>query len=219
LNDFKSDKSGYKSAGITELQKIDINKKPDFSADIRMELQYHPIAGEAVMTEKRNIHVSSIFSNGSYFIDKEYIFNPLVDDVILDRTPIEGEPEGKVWGGYAGLSVRFNQDYTFTEIIVPTESEKFKKNDWLYMGFNTLTGETAGICILQNPKFTSATTSWYVINNPEIPFYYYSPAVLFDGKIILRKGQELHLKYRVWMLPGKTGKEDLLSKYNDYLKN
>lgn len=219
LKDFKSDKTGYKSAGITELQKIDINKKPDFSADIRMELQYHPGGEEAVMTEERNIHVSSIFSNGSYFIDKEYIFNPLIDEVILDRTPIEGEPKGSSWGGYAGLSIRFSQDYTSPEIIVPTESEKFKKNDWLYMGFNTLTGEKAGICILQNPVFTTPTTSWYVINDLGIPFFYYSPAVLFDGKIILKKGESLHLKYRVWILPGKTGKEELKAKYDDYLKN
>ncbi len=55
------------------------------------------------------------------------------------------------------------------------------------MGFNTLTGEKAGICILQNPKYTTSTTSWYVINDPAIPFYYFSPAVLFDGKIILKK--------------------------------
>ena len=56
-------------------------------------------------------------------IDYEYIFNPLIDEVILDRTPIEGEPEGKSWGGYAGLSIRFNQDYTSPEIIVPSESK------------------------------------------------------------------------------------------------
>jgi hypothetical protein len=87
------------------------------------------------------------------------------------------------------------------------------------MGFNTLTGEKAGICILQNPVFTTPTTSWYVINDQGRPFLYYSPAVLFDGKIILKKGESLHLKYRVWILPGKTGKEELQAKYDEYLKN
>jgi len=219
LNDFKSEKTGYKSAGITELQKIDILKNPDFSAVIRMELQYHPADGDAVMTEKRNIRISPPFSDGSYFIDHENIFNPLIDEVVLDRTPIEGEPEGKSWGGYAGLSIRFNQDCTSPEIIVPIESENYQKNSWLYMGFNTLTGEIAGICILQNLKFTTPTTSWYVINNPEIPFFYYSPAVLFDGKIVLIKSEALHLKYRVWILPGKTGKEEIQAKYDEYLNN
>lgn len=92
LDDFKSEETGYKSAGITKLQKIDILKNPDFSSDIRMELHYHPADGDVVMTEKRNIHISSPLSNGSYFIDHENIFNPLIDEVVLDRTPIEGEP-------------------------------------------------------------------------------------------------------------------------------
>ncbi|MFA5818277.1 MAG: DUF6807 family protein [Bacteroidales bacterium] len=235
LNDFKwneyqmeigrrVEETGYKSAGITELQKIDVLKNSDFSADVRMELQYHPAGGDAVMTEKRNIHVSPPFSNGSYFTDHENIFNPLIDEVVLDRTPIEGEPGGSYGGGYAGLSIRFNQDYTSPEIIVPIDSEKYegvysinKKNNWLYMGFNTLTGEKAGICILQNLKYTTPTTSWYVINVPEIPFFYYSPAVIYNGKIVLKKDETLHLKYRVWILPGVTGKEEIQAKYDEYL--
>jgi Oxidoreductase family, C-terminal alpha/beta domain len=36
-----------------------------------------------------------------------------------------------------------------------------------------------------------------LINNPDIPFYYFSPAVLYDGKIILKKDDVLRLKYRV----------------------
>jgi type 1 glutamine amidotransferase len=219
LDDFKSEETGYKSAGITEIQKTDIIKNPDFSADIRMELRYHPADSGAVMTEKRNIHISPPLSDGSYFIDHENIFDPLVDEVVLDRTPIEGEPEGKSWGGYAGLSIRFNQDFTSPEIIVPTDSDNFKKSNWLYMGFNTLTGEKAGLCILQNLKFTTSTTSWYVFNDPEIPFYYYSPAVLFDGRIVLKKGESLHLKYRIWILPGKIGKKEIQNKYDEYVNN
>ncbi len=219
LSDFKSEETGYKSAGITGIQKIKILKNTDFSTDLQMELQYHPADSVTVMAEKRNIHISPPLSDGSYFMDNEYFFNPLVDEVVLDRTPIEGEPEGQSWGGYAGLSIRFNQDFTSPEIIVPSDSENFKKNRWLYMGFNTLTGEKAGICILQNLKFTTSTTSWYVIANPEIPFYYYSPAVLYDGRIVLKKGEALHLKYRVWILPGITGKEEIQTKYDEYLNN
>ena len=143
-------------------------------------------------------------ADGSYFIDNENIFNPLADEVILDRTPVQSEPGGRSWGGYAGLSVRFSQDYTSPVIIAPDESENYKKNNWVYMGFNTLTGETAGMCIFQNLKFSTPNTSWYVINNPDIPFFYYSPAVLYDGKIILKKGDIMHLKYRTWIVPGKN---------------
>jgi hypothetical protein len=85
------------------------------------------------------------------------------------------------------------------------------------MGFNTLTGENGGICILQNPKYTTSTMSWYVINDPTIPFYYFSPAVLYDGMIALKRGEALRLKYRVLILPGKTRKNELMIKYDEYL--
>jgi type 1 glutamine amidotransferase len=218
LDDFRSEETGYRSAGITEIQKIELFKNPDFSADLRVELQYRPADGKAVMTEKRNIHISPPLDDGNYFMDQEYIFNPL-EDIVLDRTPVEGEPEGKSWGGYAGLSLRFNQDYTSPKIIVPTKRENYKNDNWLYMGFNTLTGETAGICILQNPNYTTPSTRWYVINDPGIPFYYYSPAVLFNGRIILKRGERLHLKYRVWILTGNISKESLQAKYNEYLNS
>jgi hypothetical protein len=87
------------------------------------------------------------------------------------------------------------------------------------MGFNTLTGEKAGICILPDPSHTTKTTSWYLINDTKTPFYYFSPAVLYDGKIKLIKGEKLHLIYRIWILPGETGKESLNSRYDQYLKD
>jgi type 1 glutamine amidotransferase len=219
LNEFKSEETGYRSAGITGLQNIEITRNPDFSALIRMNLEYHPAGGDTIMTEKRTVYVSAPGIDGSYFIDHENIFSTLIDEVILDRTPIEGEPEGQSWGGYAGLSIRFNQDYSSPEVIVPTESINYRKNNWLYMGFNTLTGEKAGISVLQNLKYSTSTTSWYVINNPETPFYYYSPAVLFDGKIRLKKGETLQLKYRVWIIPGNTGKKELQKKYDEYINS
>ena len=40
----------------------------------------------------------------------------------------------------------------------------------------------------------------------------YSPAVLYDGKIILKKGENLHLKYRTWIIPGKTSVDALQEK-------
>ena len=86
------------------------------------------------------------------------------------------------------------------------------------MGFNTLTGDTAGVCIFQNLKFTTHSTSWYVINNPAIPFFYFSPAVLYDGKIILKKGENIHLKYRTWVVPGNPKFDKLETKYDEYLQ-
>jgi type 1 glutamine amidotransferase len=219
LDNFKSEKTGFKSAGITEIVKHEIIKNPDFSAEIHLQLNYHPADSMPILEEFRTIHVSPLLADGSYFIDHENIFSPLVDNVVLDRTPVQQEPGGRTWGGYAGLSIRFSEDYSSPVVIAPDEKENYKKNDWVYMGFNTLTGNTAGMCIFQNMKFTTPSTSWYVINNPDIPFFYYSPAVLYDGKIMLKMGETLHLKYRTWIIQGKTSPENLQSKYNEYVKN
>jgi type 1 glutamine amidotransferase len=216
LDNFKTEETGYKSAGITRLNNIGISRNEDFSADIKMTILYHTPGNESVMEESRNLYTSKPFSDGSYFIDYSNTFKPLSDELILDRTPIEGEPGGQSWGGYSGLSVRFNQDYTSTKIIAPDETNSYKNNDWVYMGFNTLTGDTAGLCIMQNKEFTTSGMSWYVINDPLTPFYYYSPAVLYNEKIVLRKGETLKLKYRVWIFPDRIEKKEIQTKYDEY---
>lgn len=217
LNDYKSAETGYKSEGVTKIQKLNTIKNPDFSANIRVELQYNPADGEAVMNEIREIHVSAPLPDGSYYIDHDFIFEPLADEVVLDRTPIIGEHDGQSWGGYSGLSIRYSQNFASPRIITPSDSQNYKKNNWLYMGFKTLNGENAGIAIYPNRKYSTPTMSWYIFNDPQIPFFYYSPAVLYDGKIILKKGEILRLKYRVWILTGDTGKAGLKHKYDQYL--
>jgi type 1 glutamine amidotransferase len=217
LDDFKTERTGYRSAGITEINDISIKNNDDHSAVIEMDISYHPYGGENVMIEKSLISISAPSDNGSYYIDYDNSYTAVSEEVVLDRTPVQTEPGGRTWGGYAGLSVRFSQDFTDPFIIASDDSVDYKKNSWVYMGFNTLTGDKAGISIIHDPRFTTTNTSWYIIRTPEIPFFYYSPAVLYDGKIILKKGERLHLKYRVWIIPGKTSKEELDLKYGEYL--
>jgi type 1 glutamine amidotransferase len=217
LDDFKSERTGYKSAGITEIKDISFENGNDFSAKIEMNISYHPDSGNVVLTEKSLINISSLSADGSYYIDYDNFYTAVADEVILDRTPVQKEPGGRTWGGYAGLSVRFSQDFTDPFIIASDDSADYKKNRWVYMGFNTLTGDTAGISIIQDPEFTTRNTSWYIIRTPEIPFFYYSPAVIYDGPITLKKGEKLQLKYRVLIIPGKTNREELGERYDEYL--
>ena len=215
LPNFNSDKTGYRSEGKTIQKNISIEKKSNFSSVITQELQYQGTEMEPVLSESRTTIISSPLPNGSYYIDFDYVFIALAEKVILDRTPTENEPDGKSWGGYAGLSIRFNQGYTMSEVIKDNESEQTDK--WQYMGFNTLSGKRAGICIFQHPEFSSKTSRWYTINNPEIPFYYFSPAALYEGSIMLLKGEKLNFKYRVWILPGEIKTAELKSKYIEYI--
>jgi type 1 glutamine amidotransferase len=216
MSNFNSPETGFKSEGITEIENKEISCNPDFSSDILLKLNYHPINGTAVLAEERNIHISSMLSNGSYYIDEDHLFSSLSDNVILDRTPITGEPGGQSWGGYAGLSIRYNQDFTSPEILITADSTNNRKWNWLYMGLNSLTGKIAGISIMQHPALLTSSSSWYVIEDLNIPFYYFSPAVLFDRIIILRKGEILHLKYRIWILPGVYTKKNIQEKFDEY---
>jgi hypothetical protein len=219
LDDFKSEETGYKSAGVTTIKKIDITRNIDFSADIKLHISYSPADSAPLLDEQRFIHVSAPSTDGSYYIDEEHIFDPIASKVILDRTPVQKEPGGRTRGGYAGISVRFSQDFNSPVIIAPDTTGNYKKNPWVYMGFNTLSGDTAGMCIFQDMKYTTPSTSWYIISTPSIPFFYYSPAVLYDGKLTLKKGDRLHLKYRTWIIPGQPTRDALQSEYNEYLKN
>jgi len=216
--DHMSEKTGFKSEGITQIISQSVTYNPDHSADISLEIKYHPADSTSVLSETRKMHVSPPVTDGSFFIDEDHLFTALTEKCVLDRTPILAEPDGKSWGGYAGLSVRFNQDLTNPDVMAPDSTGNYKKNKWVYMGFTTLSGGTAGTCIFTDPALTTRQTSWYIIRTTDIPFFYYSPSVIFDGKIILKKGEKLHLRYRTWILGGKPAQEDLQKKYDDFVK-
>ena len=214
---FSSTETGFKSDGITAIKNQKFSTNIDFSDDVHLNLTYHPVDGNAVMSEERLYHISKPSSDGSYYIDEEHLFIALSDSVLLDRTPITGEPGGQSWGGYSGLSIRFNQSFTSPEIVSPGDSASRRKSAWIYMGFQTLKDAKAGMLILNHPRFTPKSSSWYIINDSQVPFYYYSPAVIFDKNILLKKGESLHLKYRIWMLGGEVSKGQLQQKYNQCL--
>ena len=217
LDDFRSPETGYKSEGITKVEKISMIRNPDFSADIQLNLIYHPVCDEAVLAEKRSLHISNLFEDGSYYIDEQHVFTALTDRVLLDRTPIPGEPGGQSRGGYAGLSMRFSKDFTSAGLMTPADTAFCRKCDWMYMGYNTLTDKKSGIAIMQNPGLRPDSFAWYVIRDEKIPFWYFSPAVLFDHNIVLKKGQTLNLSYRIWMLPGSYTTAQLQEKFDQYI--
>jgi len=202
LNENRSAKTGYKSEGATEIVKRELVRNPDFSADLKLNINYHPLQGEAVMSEVRNYHVSVPAKDGSYFIEEDHLFTVLADSVVLDRTPpaIRG---GRIQGGYAGISIRFNQDFTSPVFKSAGDSTECKKCDWQYYGFESLTGKRVGIKIVQDPQYRSQASTWYTINEPLVPFYYFSPAVIFDHPVVMKKGATWRLKYRIEMVEGE----------------
>ena len=214
---FSTPKNSYQAEGSTVITHIKQKLNRDFTADIQLDIRYHPHDGKDVLTEDRRFFISKPMSDGRYYIDESHVFTALEDHVLLDRTPLQGEPHGQSWGGYAGVSARFNQDFTTPEISASSDSLHLNKSNWMYMGFNNVIGKKVGMLILTDPKFSTSSTSWYVIRDPQIPFYYYSPAALFDHSLELQKGEKVNLKYRIWILPGLISKADFQEKYLNYI--
>lgn len=211
----------FTSAGRTEIQTIEIVPNPDFSAEINMEIIYHPASGEHVLAEKRFIKVSPPQENGNIWMDYQFVFEALADTVLLDRTPIEGEPDGKPWGGYAGLSVRFNQDFTNSHFISSwgdNENINGKTGDWLYMGFRGLDGKLVGTQIIIDPETQTEGTAWYSVNTDDLPFWYFSPAVLYKKHLMFLKGEKLPLKYRVVHHSGEVTESILHNRFAKFSK-
>ena len=212
----------YQSEGITEIKNVEIIKKPDYSAEISLQIEYHPENGETVLTETRIIQISPPHENGSISMDYELSFEAVADFVDLNRTPIEGEPDGKSWGGYAGLSIRFNQDMMSSGFISSFGEDinvNGKTGDWLYMGFQGLDGTRVGSVIMISEDTRREGEAWYSVNDPEIPFYYFSPAYLYLKPQTLTKGENINLKYRIVHLEGDVTSEKLNKEYKNYINS
>lgn len=102
------------ATGMSEGQTLLLTTKhtisPQNEVRIDMTLAYAP-AGETehVMRETRSVVIFPPDETGAYTIDWASEFRALENDVVLDRTPLPGEPQGKDYGGYAGYSVRMNK--------------------------------------------------------------------------------------------------------------
>jgi hypothetical protein len=173
---------------------------------------------EPVLLEERTISVSAPDAKGTYRIDWKSVFTACsAEDVVLDRTPIEGQRGGKSYGGYAGLSVRFKD--AATDVQVHTEKGrisqwssggKYNGKAWS-MDYSGLVGKrTAGIAIFEHPRNLNAPTTWYTIDSA---FKYFSPAVIFRQPHTLKAGESMTLQYRVFINQGRWNADTLRGKF------
>ena len=207
--------------GLTEIVEMNSDLRPDFSAHFRMTIDYHPPDGAPVMREERHIVVSPPDDAGRYRIDWTGTFTALERDLVLDRTPPEGEPDGVSWGGYAGMSARIAQQTTGWHI---TDSEGREGMDchrqparWIHADFaRTDTGREGGIGIFDAPENVRHPAPSFIVLTEAQPFVYYSPAVLFDGALTLPHGTPLTLRYRILVHPDRATPEMLEQEWNRF---
>jgi hypothetical protein len=208
-----------KSAGLTTWKDAKLTLNDDHSAHIEMDLVYNPPGKPIVLVEHRVIDVSAPDANGGYQFDWTATFTAKADKVLLDRTPITGEPGARNWGGYAGLSVRFAQNTKHFEITdsdgkveKQADSLRFKARAVDFAG--TIDKTTGGIAILDHPQNLNAPTPWYVSRG--MP--YFSPAVIYDAPHKISAGESFVLRYRVLVHPGRLTPEALRENQQKFIE-
>lgn len=207
VNYWEIDAKTGRPAGRTSWSNVRIETRPDDSARIAMDLAYRPAGEERpVLTEMRTIEVRPPDAEGVYALDWTCEFRA-VREVVLDRTPIPGEPGGQSWGGYAGLSLRFSGALTERRAVtsdgpvaeMPADRYRGRHAAMDYAGL--LEGKPAGVAILDHPLNPRSPSPWYVIRSAEMGFF--SPAILCNEPMTLRAGGKLVLRYRVLVHPGR----------------
>ena len=205
VNYWEEDPKTGLAAGRTQWESPRLEARPDFSARITQALSYRPAQGKPVMTEARVIEVSAPRADGAYLMSWHHRFTAL-EDLVLDRTPLPDEPDGKPYGGYAGLSVRLAEGITDIRAVTADSPVTFaggrfrgKSPALDYSG--NFGGKEAGLAIFDHPQNLNAPSPWYVINDG--PMHYFSPAVLCYQKQTLKTGQTLELRYGVLIHPGR----------------
>lgn len=222
VNYWEHDAPTGRPAGRTAWGNIAISAGDDGSARITMALAYRPATeGEnsAALREERTIAVAAPDAEGTVTIDWYGNFTA-IRDVVLDRTPLPGEPGGQVWGGYSGLSARL-ADGLADRVIMTGDGPIGEMPDDRYRGRHTamdysglVDGEPAGVAILDHPANPRSPTPWYVVRSE--PMSFFTPAVLCYGPMSLRAGESFILRYRILVHSGRWDAARLRKEYERF---
>jgi hypothetical protein len=221
-NYWEPDPQTGKPEGKTEWNECKLETHENGSATIRVELKYRSRGGQVVLREKRRIEASAPDHEGRYHFDWTSTFTAGEKDVVLDRTPLPGEPGGEVYGGYAGLSVRFaraleNRNAASTEGPVSFSPQARYRGNAKAMDYHgTIGGRAVGIAICDHPDNLNHPTPWYVIRSNVMS--YYSPAVICYQKHTLPAGGQLTLRYRVIVHPDRWNADRLGKEYARFVR-
>jgi type 1 glutamine amidotransferase len=207
VNYWEVDAKTGRPAGRTSWKNVRVEARDDHSARITMDLDYRPAGTEIpILTETRTIDVSAPDAEGVYAIDWRGVFTA-PSAVLLDRTPLPGEPGGQIYGGYAGLSLRLalnldaRQPMTSDGPVGEMADERYRGRHTALDYSGLLDGQEAGVAILDHPQNPRAPTPWYVIRSAEMSFF--APALLCYESLTLQPGRTMVLRYRVLVHSGR----------------
>lgn len=210
--------------GATRWSNVKVETRPDFSARITMDLQYHPQGATGdVLTEKRAIRISPPARDGSYFMDWHLESTAGKDDVVMDRTPPDTAPDGNPRGGYAGLSIRLAGELTKPRVTATADVGALMRSRYGFAAtaaeFNgEIDGGEVGVAFFDHPSNVRFPTRWYPIVDQSVPFWYLNASWLQLEPYTLAAHQKLILRYRVAVHPQRWDSARLEKEHARYVR-
>lgn len=206
-NYWEENRTTGKSQGATRWSTPEIETRDDGSATIRFAVTYTHPSGRVDMTEKRELHVSAPAADGSFAIDWRGDFTAGIEGAELGRTPMPGEPDGQVNGGYAGLGARLAAA-PLAMSVVTTDGPvtEFPSNRARpaapAIGCNFSDGgkDVGAIAFVSAPGNIGERAPWYIVNANE-GMRFACAAVLAPAVRKLPPGGEWTLRYRILLKP------------------
>jgi hypothetical protein len=203
VNYWEENRATGRSVGLTRWRSPQIETWTDGSARIRLELDYVNPSGRVDMTESRTLVISPPDKEGGYTIDWRSRFIAGPEGAVLDRTPMPGEPNGAVNGGYAGLGLRLvPQPARMTVVSSEGDVTRFEHERArpaaaaVACNLSEETGATTtGIAIVSDPVEVGEKAPWYVINGGQMRFV--CAAILAPKVRTLPAGGDWTLRYRI----------------------
>lgn len=202
VNYWEESRQTGKADGATKWSAPVIAVQPDGSATIQLDLAYTHPSGRVDLTEARELRISAPDTEGGYTIDWRARFTAGPERIVLDRTPMPGEPKGAVNGGYAGLSIRLagappGIEFIASDGTVPGfDRGRSRPAVPAVAGNFTEDGRTiGGLAILSDPANAGENAPWYLINSREMRFM--CAAILAPQPRVIAAGGQFKLHYRI----------------------
>ncbi len=203
------------SEGRTAVKDVKIRTRRNGEARIILGINYHPwdLPNEVVMKETRTITISAPEMDGSYTIGYDMIFTPVVD-VVLDRTPVQTNASGVTWGGYAGLSMRFDQKLCDPQYFSEKRDSVINGEGNPFVAANLLStkGNRVQVVMIDHPENPRYPSAWYTINRPNDRFWFFSPALLYNSALELKAGELMRLRYKILVPARPLTREEILKR-------
>jgi hypothetical protein len=219
VNYWEEDRATGRSQGRTLWTHPIIQTKPDGSANIRLDLAYVDPSNHVDMTERRDIRVSAPDAGGAYTIDWKAHFIVGDEAVVLDRTPMLGEPKGQTNGGYGGLSFRLaglplNISMLSTAGLITNfvNARARPAAPAVALNFSEGAKPVGGVAILSDKGNAGENAPWYLVNEEKRTYRFACAAILAPHPLALPAGGKLDLNYEIAVEPQAWTVESLQAK-------